>query len=243
MGPLPRSLRGLIVGAIFAACAAATVWWCTSMPAGMPMPGGWTMSMAWMRMPGASWISAGAAFVASWALMMTAMMMPSIAPVLLGHRRPVRVALAYFGVWIGAGVLVYPAGAAIAAGVMSSREIAARVPLAIGAACVIAGLVQLTRWKMRELARCRDRSCCAIGRRPGPRDAWRDGARIGGHCVRCCAPAMTVLCVLGVMDLAPMAIVGAAISAERLAPRPRWIVRATGAAAIAWGALAIARAL
>jgi hypothetical protein len=39
---------------LFAASAAATIVWCASMSAmgGMPMPGGWTMSMAWMRMPG-----------------------------------------------------------------------------------------------------------------------------------------------------------------------------------------------
>jgi predicted metal-binding membrane protein len=213
------------------------------MPPAMPMAGGWTMSMAWMRMPGQSWPEAFGLFVAGWAVMMTAMMMPSIAPVMIGHRRPLRVALAYFGVWIAAGALAYPIGAAIATEWMSSRAVAARVPLAIGAACVLAGLAQLTRWKMRELARCRDRSCCARGRRPGPRDAWRDGARIGGHCLRCCAPPMLVLCALGVMDVAPMAIVCAAISAERLAPRPKWIVRATGVAAIVFGAIVIARAL
>jgi hypothetical protein len=39
---------------LFAASAAVTILWCASMSAmdGMPMPGGWTMSMAWMRMPG-----------------------------------------------------------------------------------------------------------------------------------------------------------------------------------------------
>ena len=38
----------------FAASAAVTIVWCASMAAmgDMPMPGGWTMSMAWMRMPG-----------------------------------------------------------------------------------------------------------------------------------------------------------------------------------------------
>ena len=37
---------------LFAASAAATIVWCASMSAmgEMPMPGGWTMSIAWMRM-------------------------------------------------------------------------------------------------------------------------------------------------------------------------------------------------
>jgi hypothetical protein len=39
---------------LFAASAAVTIVWGASMSAmgEMPMPGGWTMSMAWRRMPG-----------------------------------------------------------------------------------------------------------------------------------------------------------------------------------------------
>ena len=39
---------------LFAASATGTIVWCASMSAmgGMPMPGGWTMSMAWIRIPG-----------------------------------------------------------------------------------------------------------------------------------------------------------------------------------------------
>jgi hypothetical protein len=42
---------------LFAAGAAVTIVWCASMSAKgeMPMPGGWTMSMGWMRMPGQTW--------------------------------------------------------------------------------------------------------------------------------------------------------------------------------------------
>ena len=39
---------------LFLASAAATLRLCTSMSGGMPMPGGWTMSMVWMKMPGQS---------------------------------------------------------------------------------------------------------------------------------------------------------------------------------------------
>ena len=50
---------------LFAASAAVTIVWCASMSAmgEMPMPGGWTMSMAWMRMPGQTWPSAAASFL------------------------------------------------------------------------------------------------------------------------------------------------------------------------------------
>jgi hypothetical protein len=41
---------------LFAGSTTLTIVWCASMSAmGMSMPGGWTMSMAWMRMPGQTW--------------------------------------------------------------------------------------------------------------------------------------------------------------------------------------------
>src|SRR6185436_5751056 len=74
---------------LFAASAAVTIFWCASMSAmgGMPMPGGWTMSMAWMRMPGQTWTSAAASFVGMWVVMMVAMMLPSLVPMLRRYRR------------------------------------------------------------------------------------------------------------------------------------------------------------
>jgi hypothetical protein len=44
----------------------------------MPMPGGWTMSMAWMRMPGQTWPGAAASFLGMWVVMMVAMMLPVV---------------------------------------------------------------------------------------------------------------------------------------------------------------------
>ncbi len=42
------------------------------------MPGGWTMSMTWMRMPGQTWAGAATTFLGIWVVMMVAMMMPSL---------------------------------------------------------------------------------------------------------------------------------------------------------------------
>src|SRR6266571_5321185 len=76
---------------LFAASAAVTIGWCTSMSAmgGMPMPGGWTMSMAWMRMPGQGWPGAAASFLGMWVVMMVAMMLPSLVPMLRRYRQAV----------------------------------------------------------------------------------------------------------------------------------------------------------
>src|SRR5262249_30134326 len=108
-----RALFG-VSALLFAASAAATILWCTSMSAmgEMPMPGGWTMSMAWMRMPGQTWLGAAASFLGMWVVMMVAMMLPSLAPMLwryrqavgrTGETRPARAARARAGAVAGRG--------------------------------------------------------------------------------------------------------------------------------------------
>jgi predicted metal-binding membrane protein len=76
---------------LFAASAAVTVVWCASMSAmgEMPMPGGWTMSMAWMPMCGQTWPGAAASFLGMWVVMMAAMMLPSLVPKLWRYRQAV----------------------------------------------------------------------------------------------------------------------------------------------------------
>src|SRR5258708_28771187 len=75
---------------LFVVSAAITIIWCGSMSAmgDMPMPGGWTMSMAWMLMPGQTWLEAAASFLGMWIGMMVAMMLPSLTAMLLPHRPP-----------------------------------------------------------------------------------------------------------------------------------------------------------
>jgi hypothetical protein len=52
---------------VFLSSVAATTYMCRSMAGGMPMPGGWTMSMPWMKMPEQTWPGA-ASFECSWLL-------------------------------------------------------------------------------------------------------------------------------------------------------------------------------
>jgi predicted metal-binding membrane protein len=54
---------------------------------------------------------------------------------------------------------------------------------------------------------------------------------------------MIILLVVGAMNLAAMAILAAAITIERIAPRPAIAARAAGAVAIVVGVVATARAL
>src|SRR5215467_5730562 len=73
----------------FVGSVAATIHFCRSMGGDMEMPGGWTMSMVWMRMPEQTWAGAAASFVGMWIVMMMAMMLPSLVPMLSRYREAV----------------------------------------------------------------------------------------------------------------------------------------------------------
>lgn len=245
-----------IVALLFASSAAVTVVWCGSMSSmdGMAMPGDWTMSMAWMRMPGQSWSSAAATFVGMWVVMMVAMMLPSLVPMLLRYRRVVScctgpahlarltalAALGYFFVWAALGVIAFPLGMALATLTMRLPELSRAVPMATGAVVVIAGALQFSAWKARHLACCRGASGGDVA--PGVAGAWRYGVRLGVHCAHCCAGLTAILLVLGVMELRAMAVVAAAITLERLAPAGQHVARAIGVAVVVAGVWLVVRA-
>jgi predicted metal-binding membrane protein len=242
---------------LFAASAALTIHWCASMAAmrEMPMPGGWTMSMAWMRMPGQTWPGAAASFLGMWVVMMVAMMLPCLIPMLRRYRQALGrtgearlgrltalVGAGYFFVWTVLGAVAFPLGVTLAAIEMRQPALARAVPLAAGVAVLIAGSLQLTAWKARRLACCREVPGRGHARPADAGTAWRHGVRLGLHCGHCCANLMVILLVLGIMDLGAMAVVTAAITAERLAPAGERVARAVGAVTLGAGLLLIARA-
>jgi len=242
----------------FAASAAVTIAWCSSMSAmgGMPMPGGWTMSMAWMRMPGQTWPGAAVSFLGMWIVMMIAMMLPSLVPMLWRYRQAVGrtgntqldrltviVGAGYLLVWTVFGMAAFLLGVALAAIEMRQPELARAVPIAVGVVVLMAGFVQLTAWKARHLACCREEPARGCTLKANAGTAWRHGLRLGLHCSYCCAGLTAILMSLGIMDLRAMAIVTAAITAERLASGGERVARAIGAVVVGTGLFLIARAV
>jgi predicted metal-binding membrane protein len=240
----------------FAVSAAVTVVWCESMSrmGGMPMPGGWTISMAWMRMPGQTWPGAAASFLGMWAVMMVAMMLPSLVPMLWRYRRAVGktgdtrlgrltllVAVAYFLVWCVFGMAAFLLGAGLAALEMQLPALARVVPIALGGVVVAVGALQFTSWKARQLACCRQAPGCSCDLPADPGTAWQTGLRFGLQCSRCCAGLTTILLVMGIMDWRVMAVVTAATTAERFAPAGEQVARAIGAVAVGIGLVLVAR--
>lgn len=242
---------------VFGISVAATIYFSVSMSEGMDMPGGWTMSMMWMRMPGQTWAASVAMFLLMCQSMMVAMMLPSAMPMLLRHHKawqhpgalPARmqvliVATGYFFVWLLIGVVVYAAGMAFALAAMRSEGLSRAVPLLSGAALIIVGAIQFSPWKMRGLQRCRNLKTHSITQATGKnRTAWRTGLSEGISCVICSSGPMLILLTLGAMNLLVMIGIAVMIAMEKLMTRPGLIVRIFGVAAVGAGVVMIVRGL
>jgi predicted metal-binding membrane protein len=191
----------------------------------MPMHGD---GMMFMPMPGQSWIGAAASFLVMWTAMMAVMMLPSMAPMLWRHRgslgadgihreaRTGLVGLGYIAVWIVVGVVVFSIGAALASVEMRWPPLVRTEPVVRIAVVVLAVVVQLRRWRARIIGRP-----AAPGYiHESPRslgEAWRNGLEQGVLCARSCSALVAIQLALGIMDLRVMAVVTAAITADRLA--------------------------
>ncbi len=229
---LPAEFAAVCVVA-FVASVAATFYFCRSMCCEMEMPGGWTMSMMWTRMPGQTWFASATSFLLMWLAMMVAMMLPSALPAFLSTRRgPASlsvIAAGYFAVWLAAGAGLYLIGVLVADAAMRWDSFSRVVPMLSGAALVGAGIFQFTRWKMTGLLHCRCSSCAE--REASFLLGWKQGAA----CCLCCIGPMLILIVLGMMN--PLMIIGVAIiiAAEKILPRPDVVARLVGISAIIAG--------
>src|SRR5690349_9392361 len=170
--------------------------------------------------------------------MMVAMMLPSVAPSLWRYhrhlsamrvpraaRRTTLFALGYASVWSAIGLALLTLSADV------SQPPASWM---VGVVVLCVGAVQCSPWKATQLLRCR-RACVSTGSIPTLVTALRDGCRLGVDCVASCAAPMAVLLVAGLMDARMMALITAAITAERVAPAGPRVARVTGAFALVAG--------
>ena len=177
--------------------------------------------------------------------MMVAMMLPSVAPTLWRHHRHLRAArtphaaqrttlfaVGYAGVWAMIGLALFAMSVELSPMGMASSTAPPLAPWA-GAIVLCAGVLQCSRWKARQLLRCRHTCVTADAIRDHVATAWREGSRLGVDCSLSCAAPMAMLFVAGLMDIRMMAVITAAITAERVAPGGVRIARGTGVLALA----------
>jgi predicted metal-binding membrane protein len=174
-------------------------------------------------------------WIVSWVVMMAAMMFPSIAPMVLMHRRiqlgkrdrgdAVQVGstslfvVGYLVTWSAVGLLSYLAlwaGHEWSPAFLAWDSAGAYVA---GGAIVGAGLYQLTPFKDLCLTKCRSPFAFLLSAwRPGSIGALRMGMEHGAWCVGCCWALMLALLALGVMSIGWMVFIAALIALEKLLP-------------------------
>jgi predicted metal-binding membrane protein len=183
--------------------------------------------------------------VLMWGVMMVAMMTPAASPMVLAFaglerqrigstgtvwQQTSSLLAGYLLVWMGFSVLativqwaLYSAGVLSASGMRTANESVDVVVLAG------AGLFQFSSLKSVCLKHCRTPIGFLISEwRLGLRGAFVMGIRHGLHCVGCCWLLMTLLYVVGVMNIAWGAALAALVLAERILPGGRWLGRVVG---------------
>jgi predicted metal-binding membrane protein len=246
----PRRVFALGCIVLFVGCTAVTIGRgvSTSAMAALPMRGGWSLSMHWLAMCGRNAPTQMADWLGMWSAMTVAMMLPAAAPNLWRYRcaaahagasRPMALAACvgggYLLVWIGLGAMISVTGTALAAGLLERPTLARATPLAMGVVLMLAGALQCTACKARQLAHCRHWPAGVDVLPSHSFRAWRAGLRLGCLCVASCAGPTAILLVGGVMNLRVMAVVTAAITAERLSFRGDRVARAIGVLALVAG--------
>jgi predicted metal-binding membrane protein len=173
-----------------------------------------------MDMGAATQLGSFAFFVALWAVMMAAMMLPGLVPAVLRRGRsagPVRAVVpfvaSYLIVWTLIGAVLYavyrPHGTTTA-----------------GLVVIAAGLYELTRLKQH----CR--RCC--------RARTRSGFEFGLYCVGSSIGLMATLVALGVMSVTWMLVIAALVVAQKWLPAKPAIDVPLAVAIVAFGILIIA---
>jgi predicted metal-binding membrane protein len=165
-------------------------------------------------------------YLSLWVVMTVAMMLPSATPMLLlvdrlsGASATPRFLGGYLIAWTAFGAAAYLVGSLVA------------WP-ATGALLIAAGVYQLLPVKQACLRRCRN----PVGflREHAGEGPLRVGVVHGATCVGCCAGLMVVLLGLGMMNVLWMALVGAAILAEKLLPHGERLAPLSALALVASG--------
>ena len=194
----------------------------------------WAVSIARMRGmdagPGSD-LGGLAWFLGIWVTMMAAMMLPSVAPMVLvfarvsqqRFRRGRAASIAtgtfvagYLAAWAAFGLAAYAVFRLVSALDLRVLEWDGGGPYVAGGAIAAAGLYELTPVKDVCLRHCRTPLHFVFhGWRDGRLGAVRMGAEHGAYCVGCCWGLMVALFALGVMSLFWMAVVAGVVFVEK----------------------------
>jgi predicted metal-binding membrane protein len=186
-----------------------------------------------------------------WTIMMVGTMLPSVTPAVLlyaalsGMRREQgqpKVATwifvsGYLAAWTLFSVLATLAQWLLHSATLMSPLMVTSSPGLGGAMLIAAGIYQWTPLKRACLTRCRSPLSFFLTEwRDGARGALAMGFRHGLFCTGCCWLLMTILLVVGMMNVLWVALLAVFVLTEKILPRGDWFGRAAGLVLIGWGA-------
>jgi predicted metal-binding membrane protein len=185
-----------------------------------------------------------------WVEMMTAMMVPSAAPMILTFalvqrkRREQQRPFVPTGIFLLGYLLVwaaFSAAAAVAQWILHAQALLSPMmvntsPLLGGIILITAGIFQWTPLKDACLAHCRSPlSFLMTDWREGTWGALAMGLKHGAYCTGCCWILMALLFVAGVMNLWWIALIALFVLVEKIVPRGLFIGKGAGIFLAAWG--------
>ena len=215
---------------------------------------GMSASMAMAQLKTWSAADFGMMFI-MWAVMMTGMMVPSAAPMILifatvNRRRQeqdrpyVSTAIflsGYLLVWCGFAAIATLGNWALHVNDLLDKMMGGSTSDYLGGSLlVVAGAFQWSRLKYTCLTQCRSPlSFLMTDWREGAGGALRMGVTHGIYCVGCCWVLMLLLFVLGIMNLLWIAALAGFVLLEKVVPRGDRMSKGTGLLLILWGGLMI----
>lgn len=240
--------RGTLVGTLVVLLGlAAVAWWVTVDTAGGMSSMVRGLADVGRAMP---FDMSAALFMAMWLTMMVAMMFPSVAPIVLLHRLVTRrrgvgplptavFALGHLAVWTALGVVPL----LVLHSFRQTAEPSPWIGRAAGAVLLLAGAYQFTRWKDTCLRACRSPMTFLATHDfgTGLHGTFRTGVAHGLYCAGCCWALMTVLFVVGLMNLAWMALIAAVFLAEKTWRHGVALTRVVGTAVVLLGIVVLVR--
>jgi len=194
-----------------------------------------------------------ALFVAGWAVMIVAMMLPTSVPLIATfgalvarRRRPALlvglVVVGYLVVWTAFGMGVYLADRVLHLVVDASPWLAQHTAVISAATLAIAGVYQFTPLKYQCLDECRSPLGFVLAHWAGRRErteALRMGLAHGLFCVGCCWSLMLVMFAVGLGSLAWMLVLGVVMAVEKNVAWGRRLGRPLGVVLILAALLAL----
>ena len=241
------TLRDKIIIVTALVLLSALAWIATVHQAGDMGMGMLTMRMT-MGLPFS--VSNAVLYIVLWGVMMVAMMFPSVAPMAVlfatvtRKKRdqadpfaPAWLFVAGYGVlWTLTGGVAYAGDMAIQSLPHTFPGLRMHGPVIGGATLIVAGLYQLSPLKYVCLSKCRSPlGFLLTSWHDGHWGAFRMGLQHGVYCLGCCWSLMTVLFVVGTMNLVWMGVLTLIIFLEKILPYGVALGKGTGIGLIGLG--------